>query len=146
MAKKSTIDSKAEKMVLMSSTLSIEQLSNNLEIHKSTIKKFMQDNRPDYFVEFEKLKEIRKVVSEEKEKEKITQIKTEEEKKRQAAEAKDDRIANNDSIQKLMARKEKYGVTIMTPPASERGDEVRKMVPKTILTDTVIHKMNPNKK
>lgn len=66
MAKKSTIDSKAEKMVLMSSTLSIEQLSNNLEIHKSTIKKFMQDNRPDYFVEFEKLKEIRKVVSEEK--------------------------------------------------------------------------------
>lgn len=146
MAKKSTVDSKAEKMVLMSSTLSIEQLSNNLDIHKATIKKFMADNRPDYFTQFEKLKEVRKQVAEQKEvaeQEKIAQIKTEEEKKRQEEEAKANRTQNNDKVQKLMARKEKYGVTIMTPAASEHGDEFK---PKNrLLPDTMIHKMNPNK-
>lgn len=159
-SKKDKVTTKKERETLLTSYQSINMLSRSLGIKESVIKAWMVKHRPTYQQEFESHEHtdsrvtaaIEKKVDDRKamEEEIRTQIMNELNAKKDAELQKElqTEIANNtnDAMEKLMAHKEidskgnRRFVTIMTPGASERGDEYRRYIKKNDLDQPHIHR------
>ena len=145
--KKKSVDTKAEKFILMNSSQCLEQISNDLGIKVATLKKFMKEYRPEYFQEQEELRELRAAKKQKAEKEVADKefFKKAEEEKKEVIEKREEALeADNNRAGKLMARqfnKDRTVVrsTIMTPAASEMCDATRST--NKLLPDTVVHRM-----
>ena len=158
--KKDKVSTKLEKEVLLTSCKSINMLSRTLGIKESVIKAWMAKHRPNYQSEFEnhkhtdtrviaaidKKNEKEQVVQEEIKEKILSELKEKEDKKLKNAIEKEAQNQNNSAMEDLMQHKEtdskgnKRFVTIMTEPASMRGDEYRKFIKKNEIEQPHIHK------
>lgn len=163
-SKKDKVTTKRERETLLTSHQSINMLSRTLGIKESAIKAWLAKNRPNYQQEFESHQHTdsrvvaaleKKLLTVEEEKKKLEeeirakvlaelQEKQDEDLKKAIELEKQNQ--NNSAMEDLMEHKEKDSkgnrrfVTIMTEPASMRGDEYRKVIKKNNLDQPHIHR------
>lgn len=161
--KKDKVTTKIEKEVLLNSCQTTNMLSRTLGIKESVVKDWLAKNRPNYeeevansktkdprtarVLEQKKIEEEQKKVDDEVLRNKLLEeqkIKDDEDFKKELEKARQN--ADDSAMDKLMGHKEtdskgrRRFVTIMTPAASERGDEYRKVITANKLDQPHIHK------